>query len=77
MKFRKFRGCRSGGKSRCANCLTIQARDIVSQSDGLEQTRALAQEYADKAVASISMFPAGEAKEGLEEMCLKVMKRRK
>ncbi|KIX93511.1 uncharacterized protein Z520_10689 [Fonsecaea multimorphosa CBS 102226] len=54
-----------------------KARDIVSQSDGLEQTRALAQEYADKAVSSISAFPPGEAKDGLEEMCTKVMKRRK
>ncbi|KIW66486.1 hypothetical protein PV04_05819 [Phialophora macrospora] len=54
-----------------------KAREIVSQSDGLEQTRALAQEYADKAISSISSFPAGEAKEGLEEMCVKVMKRRK
>ncbi|KAK4935073.1 coq1 putative hexaprenyl diphosphate synthase [Elasticomyces elasticus] len=54
-----------------------RAREIVSQSDGLEQTRALAQEYADKAIASISMFPDGEAKDGLEEMCIKVMKRRK
>lgn len=49
----------------------------MSQSDGLEQTRALAQEYADKAISSISMFPGGEAKDGLEEMCIKVMKRRK
>lgn len=47
------------------------------QSDGLEQTRALAQEYADKAVLAISSFPAGEAKDGLEEMCFKTMKRRK
>ncbi|KIX02176.1 uncharacterized protein Z518_08115 [Rhinocladiella mackenziei CBS 650.93] len=54
-----------------------KARDIVSQSDGLEQTRALAQEYADKAISSINLFPAGEAKDGLEEMCVKVMKRRK
>lgn len=49
----------------------------MSQSDGLEQTRALAQEYADKAISSLSMLPAGEAKDGLEEMCIKVMKRRK
>ncbi|KAL2433479.1 putative hexaprenyl pyrophosphate synthase, mitochondrial [Exophiala dermatitidis] len=54
-----------------------RARDLVAQSDGLEQTRALAQEYADKAIASISFFPDGEAKDGLEEMCVKVMKRRK
>ena len=50
---------------------------IVSQSDGLKQTRALAQEYADNAMSAIKDFPSGEAKEGLEEMCLKVMKRRK
>ncbi|KAK7887716.1 coq1 putative hexaprenyl diphosphate synthase [Exophiala xenobiotica] len=54
-----------------------RAREIVLQSDGLEQTRALAQEYADKAISSISVFPPGEAKDGLEEMCVKVMKRRK
>jgi hexaprenyl-diphosphate synthase len=54
-----------------------QARHIVLQSDGLEQTRALAQEYADKAMAAISSFPASEAKDGLEEMCVKTMKRRK
>lgn len=54
-----------------------QARDIVNNSDGLEQTRALAQEYADKAIASISILPSGEAKDGLEEMAVKVMKRRK
>merc|ERR1711939_128404 len=54
-----------------------RAREIVLQSDGLEQTRALAQEYADKAISSISVFPPGDAKDGLEEMCVKVMKRRK
>ncbi|KAL6246275.1 coq1 putative hexaprenyl diphosphate synthase [Rhinocladiella similis] len=54
-----------------------RAREIVLQSDGLKQTRALAQEYADKAISSISFFPPGEAKDGLEEMCVKVMKRRK
>jgi len=55
----------------------FRAREIVSQSDGLEQTRALAQEYADKAVAAISGFPDSEAKDGLIEMCVKSMKRRK
>ena len=55
----------------------LQARDLVIQSDGLEQTRALAQEYADKAIQAISSFPPGEAKDGLEEMCVKTMKRRK
>ncbi|KAL9127977.1 MAG: hypothetical protein Q9217_003238 [Psora testacea] len=53
------------------------AREMVQQSDGLEQTRALAQDYADKAVDAIKIFPESEAKEGLVEMCVKTMKRRK
>ncbi|KAL8774966.1 MAG: hypothetical protein Q9209_000445 [Squamulea sp. 1 TL-2023] len=53
------------------------ARDIVTRSTGLEQTRALAQEYADKAVYAISSFPDCEAKQGLIEMCTKTMRRRK
>lgn len=46
-------------------------------SDGLEQTRALAQEYADSAKKAIEGFPNSEAKDGLQEMCTTVMKRRK
>lgn len=58
--------------------LTVcKARALVSRSDGLEQTRALAQEYADKAVHAISAFPDSEAKDGLIEMCVKTMQRRK
>ncbi|KAL8713972.1 MAG: hypothetical protein Q9220_002118 [cf. Caloplaca sp. 1 TL-2023] len=53
------------------------ARSIVSQSTGLEQTRALAQEYADKAAHAIEGFPDCEAKQGLIEMCIKTMKRRR
>lgn len=53
------------------------AREMVSQSSGLEQTRALAQEYVDKAIEAISGFPDSDAKNGLVEMCSKVMKRRK
>lgn len=53
------------------------ARDLVSRSDGLAQTRALAQDYADKASDAIRDFPDSEAKEGLMEMCVKTMKRRK
>ena len=54
-----------------------QAREIVSESTGLEQTRALAQEYVNKAIQAIAGFPESEAKTGLIEMCTKVMKRRK
>ncbi|KAL9109650.1 MAG: hypothetical protein Q9227_005687 [Pyrenula ochraceoflavens] len=53
------------------------ARNIVLQTDGLEQTRALAKDYADKAVQAISTFPEGEAKDALEEMCIKTLRRRK
>ncbi|KAF2477997.1 decaprenyl-diphosphate synthase subunit 1 [Lindgomyces ingoldianus] len=54
-----------------------RAREAVASSTGLEQTRALAQEYVDKAIQAISWFPESEAKDGLIEMCTKVMKRRK
>ncbi|KAF2174104.1 hypothetical protein M409DRAFT_48981 [Zasmidium cellare ATCC 36951] len=54
-----------------------KARDLVIQSDGIEQTRALAQDYVDKAARAISGFPESEAKVGLIDMCSKVMSRRK
>ena len=53
------------------------ARDLVIRSNGLEQTRALAQDYADKAADAVGSFPDSEAKDGLIEMCVKTMKRRK
>ena len=53
------------------------AKDLVARSDGIEQTRALAQDYADKAAYAISRFPDSEAKEALLEMCVKATKRRK
>ncbi|KAJ5692156.1 Terpenoid synthase [Penicillium macrosclerotiorum] len=54
-----------------------RARELVYKSNGVEQTRLLAQEYADKAVTAISDFPDSEAKSGLIEMAEKTMKRRK
>ncbi|RDW86135.1 trans-hexaprenyltranstransferase [Aspergillus mulundensis] len=54
-----------------------KARDLVYRSNGVEQTRALAQEYANKAIVAISSFPDSEAKAGLVEMCTKTMNRRK
>ena len=47
------------------------------QSDGIEQTRALAEDYAEKAIAAISHFPDSEAKDGLIEMAVKTLKRQK
>jgi hexaprenyl-diphosphate synthase len=54
-----------------------QARYIVSQSEGIEQTRALARDYADQALAAIEPFPESEAKDGLREMVAKTINRRK
>jgi hexaprenyl-diphosphate synthase len=49
----------------------------VLQSDGLEQTRALAEEYVNRAITAIEPFPESEAKDGLVEMAIKTLKRRK
>ena len=53
------------------------AREVVARTDGVEQTRALAQQYVDNAARAIQGFPNGEAKEGLLEMCIQTMRRRK
>ncbi|KAI5281604.1 coq1 putative hexaprenyl diphosphate synthase [Ascosphaera aggregata] len=53
------------------------ARQFVAQSDGLEQTRALAEKYADDAIEAISIFPDSPAKQGLIEICRKATLRRK
>jgi len=50
---------------------------MVVRSDGIEQTRALSQEYADKAIRALRDFPESEAKDGLIKMCEKATKRRK
>lgn len=47
------------------------------KSDGIEQTRALAQDYAEKAIKSISGFPDSEAKQGLVDMATRTSKRQK
>lgn len=54
-----------------------RARELVLQSDGIEQTRALAHDYSDKAISAISDFPDSEAKAGLIEMAEKTIKRTK
>ncbi|KAK4676160.1 coq1 putative hexaprenyl diphosphate synthase [Podospora pseudoanserina] len=55
----------------------VRARDLVAQSDGIEQTRALAEDYAQKAIDAIAPFPDSEAKDGLIEMAVKTLKRKK
>ncbi|CAM1508974.1 Fc.00g027130.m01.CDS01 [Cosmosporella sp. VM-42] len=55
----------------------LRARELVLQSDGIEQTRALAQEYSEKAIAAIADFPDSEAKDGLIEMAQKTLQRKK
>ncbi|KAE8444655.1 hypothetical protein EG329_014403 [Mollisiaceae sp. DMI_Dod_QoI] len=54
-----------------------RARELVLRSDGLEQTRALAEKYVNQAIASIGSFPDCEAKQGLVEMAIDTLKRRK
>lgn len=50
---------------------------MVLQSDGIEQTRALAEDYSERAIAAIADFPDSEAKDGLIEMAVKALKRQK
>ena len=57
--------------------LLLQARELVLQSDGIEQTRVLAEDYSQKAVEAIGAFPDSEAKHGLIEMSIKTLKRKK
>ena len=47
------------------------------QSDGIEQTRALAEDYSQQAIAALDTFPDSEAKEGLVEMAINTLKRKK
>lgn len=54
-----------------------QARDLVMQSNGIEQTRALAEDYVAQAIEAIRPFPDSEAKDGLIEMAVKTLKRNK
>ena len=54
-----------------------KARELVLQSDGIEQTRALAEDYVEKAIEATSAFPDSEAKDGLVEMAMKTLQRQK
>ncbi|KAI1812847.1 hexaprenyl pyrophosphate synthetase-like protein [Poronia punctata] len=54
-----------------------RARDLVIQSDGIEQTRALAEDYVHRAISALDPFPHSEAKEGLVDMAMKTLKRQK
>ncbi|KAK8035775.1 hypothetical protein PG991_001848 [Apiospora marii] len=54
-----------------------RAREIVQQSDGIEQTRALAEDYCTQAIAALATFPDSDAKDGLIEMAMKTLQRKK
>ncbi|KAI6874119.1 decaprenyl-diphosphate synthase subunit 1 [Hortaea werneckii] len=45
-----------------------KAREMVVASDGIEQTRALAQDYVDRAARAIAILPDSDAKTGLIDM---------
>lgn len=53
-----------------------QARDYVLRSSGVQRTRALAQEYADKANEVLQELPESQAKVGLQMLTERVMKRK-
>ncbi|KAI1103692.1 hexaprenyl pyrophosphate synthase [Jackrogersella minutella] len=54
-----------------------KARELVYKSDGIEQTRALAEDYSQQAIAALHAFPDSEAKDGLIEMAINTLKRQK
>ncbi|KAI2627775.1 hexaprenyl pyrophosphate synthase [Hypoxylon sp. NC1633] len=54
-----------------------RARELVYKSDGIEQTRALAEDYSQQAIAALQSFPDSEAKDGLIEMATNTLKRQK
>ncbi|KAI1746963.1 hexaprenyl pyrophosphate synthetase-like protein [Xylaria castorea] len=54
-----------------------RARELVIQSNGIEQTRALAEDYAQRAISALDTFPESEAKDGLIDMAMKTLKRQK
>ncbi|KAI8959159.1 terpenoid synthase [Daldinia sp. FL1419] len=54
-----------------------RARELVYQSDGIEQTRVLAEDYSQQAITALKDFPDSEAKDGLIEMAMNTLKRQK
>jgi hexaprenyl-diphosphate synthase len=50
---------------------------LVANSSGIEETRALAEDYSEQAIAAVSVFPESDAKDGLIEMVHKTLARRK
>jgi hexaprenyl-diphosphate synthase len=54
-----------------------RARELVIKSNGIEQTRALAEDYSQRAISALDTFPDSEAKDGLVDMAMKTLKRQK
>ncbi|RWA12547.1 hypothetical protein EKO27_g2584 [Xylaria grammica] len=54
-----------------------RARELVIKSSGIEQTRALAEDYSQRAISALDTFPNSEAKDGLVDMAMKTLKRQK
>jgi len=53
-----------------------KARDLVLRSSGVQRTRALAQEYANKAKAVLQDLPESEARTALEVLAERVIGRK-
>ena len=60
---------------RYASCILRQARDLVKRSSGVERTRELALAYARAARDALQPLPESEAKQALEALTERVVKR--
>ncbi|TLD20381.1 hypothetical protein PspLS_08460 [Pyricularia sp. CBS 133598] len=54
----------------------VQEGDVQMQSNGIEQTRSLAEEYCRQIIAAPGTFPDSGAKQGLVEMALLTLQRK-
>jgi hexaprenyl-diphosphate synthase len=54
-----------------------QARDLVRRSSGVERTRALAQQYVDKAREIASLIPTSDARDALLALADMVISRKR
>lgn len=58
------------------NFFSVQARDYVLRSSGVQRTKLLAQKYADKAKEVLQELPDSDAKTALEVLTEKVIGRK-
>ncbi|KAH6949397.1 hexaprenyl pyrophosphate synthase [Ilyonectria sp. MPI-CAGE-AT-0026] len=54
-----------------------RACELILKSDGIEQTYVMAQEYIEKAISAIDIFPSSNAKDGLIDLAVQIIKPQK